>query len=137
MLFSCSGKDINVKRIPKRRTKYFNIRIFRSNHSNFSDVNNQARSCDFVLTLSQERVINEREVQSLVHIQRRFHFFLMEMALLTRPLMERSSVVRTFTLYGLMLCTVARQCSITRKPNQLLVPARRALNQRRFTLCEE
>ena len=75
MLFSCSGKDINVKRIPKRRTKYFNIRIFRSNHSNFSDVNNQTRSCDFVLTLSQERVINEREVQSLVHIQRRFHFF--------------------------------------------------------------
>lgn len=34
-LFYCSDKDINVKRIPKLKTKYLNIWIFHSNCSNF------------------------------------------------------------------------------------------------------
>ena len=61
---------INVKRIPKLRAKYFKNRIFHSNHSNFiSDVNNEARSCDFILTLSQGRNVNYRDVQFLAPIQ--------------------------------------------------------------------
>ena len=50
MSFSSSGKDFKI--IPKLRAKYFNIPIFRWNHWNFiSDVNNQARSLEFVLNV--------------------------------------------------------------------------------------
>lgn len=42
MLFTCSGRDINVERIPELREKFFNLSIFRSNYTNFTrEANNQ------------------------------------------------------------------------------------------------
>lgn len=52
-------------------------------------------------------------VSSSSSLFREGFFGLMEIASSMRRLMEWSSVVRTFTLYGLMLCPVARQCSKT------------------------
>ena len=53
ILFSFSGKEFNSKIILKLKAKYFNILKFRWNHSNFiSDVNNHARSLDFVLNVN-------------------------------------------------------------------------------------
>lgn len=82
MLFTCSGKDINVERIPKLREKFFNISIFRSNYTNFTrEVNNQR-----VRTVPRPYL-------------GKFFLCFTEKG----GLMARSSVVRTFTFYGLML----------------------------------
>ena len=84
-----------------------------SNHSDFiGDVNNQARSCGFVSMQSQKSVINDWEVQSLAPIQGRFSLFNGN-GLLNARFDGVVFRVRTFTLYGLMLCPVARQCSKT------------------------